>query len=149
MAKRSAILDGPMPMASDGHALLVDEIDPALSGHAGADPEADALRRQLAAQEVELDRMRAELAKRDAASQPLPNSGAGRYKVILRHSPSRLKVFECDADGEQEAWAKFQTEAIKKSWNPKDPDQRAVKSLERFLADGRVYGFDRTITKVG
>lgn len=110
--------------------------------------DAEQLRRDLAAKEKELDELRAALAQRDAAAQPLPDSGPGRYEVVVRHAPTKLKRFVTDAESEKDAWAKYVQAATKANYNDKDPHRRLLKQFEDYVANGRLHGYDRTIRKV-
>lgn len=111
-------------------------------------PELELLRRDLAEKEAELQRLRTELLARDEAKAPLPDHGPGKYRVINRHSPARLKKWEGDAANEQDAWNKYLQAALTKAVNPKDEAKRELKSVEQFIRDGALAGFMRTITKV-
>jgi hypothetical protein len=111
------------------------------------DVDAERLRRELAAKELELETLRSEMAARDAATQPLPDSGAGLYRVTCRHTVCKLKRWTGVASNERDAWSQYQQAAIKAAYNQKDPAQRAVKAAEAFFRHGTVHGFDRVIEK--
>lgn len=124
-------------------------VDPDSPSVVGVDPEIDRLRRELAEKELALEAARAELATAAAAAQPLPDEGPGEYEIVLRHAPSRLKKFRVEATNGEEAWQKFCREAVKKSYNPKDKNDTAIKAFENYIRQGRLNGFDRAIKKVG
>jgi hypothetical protein len=111
-------------------------------------PEVDRLRRELADKQKELESTQQQLAAATAPLQKLPDSGPGKYKVILRHSPSRLKEAVVEARNEDEAWNKFLQAAMAKTNNTKDPERRELKAFENHLRLGRLNGFARTVRKL-
>jgi hypothetical protein len=95
---------------------------------------------ELAELRAENLRLMHELARRTVAETQLPNSGKGRYRVELRHSPASVKRLELDADGEQDAWDKFLQANFQKQGK-----QESWKRLQEQVARGEL---DRVIVKV-
>jgi hypothetical protein len=96
---------------------------------------------ELAKLRAENTRLMHELASKNAAEVALPNSGRGRYRVELRHSPAPVKRLELDADSEQDAWDRFLQANFQKQGN-----QAGWRRLQEQVARGEL---DRVIVKVG
>lgn len=146
--RHSGDVSAEMPDATEVLGPSVSQVPFSEVPAAPENPELELLRRDLAEKESELVRLRTELLARDEAKAPLPNSGPGKYRVINRHSPARLKKWEGEASGEQDAWNKYLQAALTKAVNPKDEAKRELKSVEQFIRDGAAAGFMRTIAKV-
>lgn len=111
-------------------------------------PEVDRLRRELADKQRQLESVQQQLVAATAPLQKLPDSGPGKYKIILRHSPSRLKEAVIEAKSEDDAWNKFLVSAMAKNNNTKDPERRELKRFEDYLRQGRLSGYQRSIHKL-
>jgi len=95
---------------------------------------------ELAELRAENLRLMHELSRKTTAEAPLPNSGRGRYRVELRHSPAPVKRLELDAESEQDAWDRFLQANSQKQGN-----QESWKRLQEQMARGEL---DRVIAKV-
>ncbi|HYE19101.1 MAG TPA: hypothetical protein VEA69_11690 [Tepidisphaeraceae bacterium] len=108
----------------------------------------DSLLDEAAKLRAKVAELEAEIQRRDAAAAKLPDSGPGKYRIVLRHSPAAIKKLVVEANGEADAWAKFVTANRLKLNNPQDPTRAALRAFEVSLQEGRLRGLSREITKL-
>ena len=138
---------------------MAEPLDAAAVAPFGTDPELDRLRTELADKDRELEEARKQLANRDAASQPLPNTGPGVFEVLWRHSPTPKlwrygtkpsRTCMVKAENEQDAWNRFIAGAIKLLRVGKKPEEADMRCrlFNAALAEGRIRGYDRQILRL-
>ena len=104
----------PLPASSfDNAALLNEELPPlmliddkevGMASEFGADAPKES-KNELDRLRLENLQLKAELEKIHAADQPLPNTGPGDFRVLLRHTPAPVKsVIVKGAVNEEAAW---------------------------------------------